>query len=159
MNDSTAPETNKIRHTPSTLGQPQRPAPAQRPPGSAPRPPAAPASASTVPPIEIDDPDLAPVQVAAPTGDPDRKVIRAFDAGKKRHEDQWARTPNATGTGAIHVKTFHGKLTDDALVYMDQQINEWLDAHPQYEVKFVTSTIGEYSGKTREPQLVCQVWV
>ncbi|MHC5004275.1 MAG: hypothetical protein ACYTJ0_14265, partial [Planctomycetota bacterium] len=51
--------------------------------------------------------------------------IRALGE-KGRHEDEWSRTPNTTGTGAIHVKSFHSKLTDDALRYMDQAINEWL---------------------------------
>ena len=51
------------------------------------------------------------------------------------------------------------KLTEDALVYMDRQINEWLDAHPEYEVKFISSSIGEFSGKVKEPNLICQVWV
>ena len=83
--------------------------------------------------------------------------IRSFD--KARHEDEWSRTPNTTGAGAIHVKTFHSKLTDDALRYMDETINEWLDAHPQYEVKFVTSTVGTVTGKIKEPHLICQVWV
>jgi hypothetical protein len=78
---------------------------------------------------------------------------------KRRHEDEWRRTPNTTGTGAIHVKTFHGKLTEDGIVYLDQMVNEWLDAHPQYEVKFVNSTIGTFTGKIKEPQIICQVWV
>ncbi len=84
--------------------------------------------------------------------------ITAFGKAK-RHEDCWSRTPNTTGNGAIHVKTFHCKLTEDALSYMDQAINEWLDAHPQYEVKFVSSTIGVMTGKLKEPALYCQVWV
>jgi hypothetical protein len=42
---------------------------------------------------------------------------------------------------------------------MDQTINEWLDAHPQYEVKFVNATIGTFTGKIKEPALICQVWV
>lgn len=84
--------------------------------------------------------------------------IRAFGV-RKRHEDEWARTPNATGTGAIHVRSFHCKLTDDALFAMDRRINEWLDAHPQYEVKFVNSSIGTMTGKIKEPHLICQIWV
>ena len=84
--------------------------------------------------------------------------ITAFGK-EKRHEETWQRTPNTTGKGAIHVRTFHAKLTDDALVYMDQCINEWLDAHPQYEVKFVNSTVGILTGKLKEPHVVCQVWV
>ena len=86
------------------------------------------------------------------------KRITAFGK-EKRHEDQWARSPNTTGQGAIHVKTFHAKLTVDALEYMDQTINEWLDAHPQYEVKFTTSTVGVVTGKLKEPNIICQVWV
>jgi hypothetical protein len=100
-----------------------------------------------------------PVQMAEAEGPlSGAKKITAF--GKERkHEEEWVRTPNTTGTGAIHVKTFHAKLTDDALKYMDQVVNEWLDAHPQYEVKFVNSTVGILTGKLKEPHLICQVWV
>lgn len=94
--------------------------------------------------------------------DPQAPKIRAFEqkliAGT-RHEEKWARTPNLTGTGAIHVRSFHCKLTEESLAYLDQQINEWLDAHPQYEVKLVTTAVGEWTGKTREPNLIVQVWV
>lgn len=79
--------------------------------------------------------------------------------GATRHEDSWARSPNVTGTGAIHVKSFHCKLTGDCLNLLDQQINEWLDAHPQYEVKFVTTNVGEWTGKTKDPALIVSVWV
>lgn len=103
--------------------------------------------------------DPAPVPVADTTGPAAlSRKITAFGVDKK-HEDDWSRTPNTTGTGAIHVRTFHGKLTDDALRYLDQSINEWLDAHPQYEVKFVTTSVGILTGKIKEPHLICQVWV
>lgn len=88
--------------------------------------------------------------------------IQAFEQklGVRKHEDTWNRTPNATGTGAIHAKTFHCKLNDDAISFLDQQVNEWLDAHPQYEVKIVTSNIGEWAGKLgKESHLVVTVWV
>jgi ABC-type glycerol-3-phosphate transport system substrate-binding protein len=88
------------------------------------------------------------------------KKITAFGRDQNRHhEEQWKRTPNTTGQGAIHVKTFHSKLTADALDYLDNTINEWLDEHPQYEVKFVTSTVGILTGKLKEPHLICQIWV
>ena len=86
------------------------------------------------------------------------KKITAIEK-ERLHEEKWTRTPNTTGQGAIHVRSFHSKLTDEALVYMDQCINEWLDAHPQYEVKLVSSTVGILTGKLKEPHLVCQVWV
>ncbi len=87
------------------------------------------------------------------------KKITAIGERRKAHADHWDRTPNQNGTGAIHVKTFHAKLTDDALRYMDQCVNEWLDTHPEYEVKFVNSTIGTLTGKQKEPHLICQIWV
>ncbi len=84
--------------------------------------------------------------------------IRSFGE-RRRHEDSWTRTPNTTGNGAIHVKTFHSKLTDEAMTYLDQTINEWLDAHPQYEVKFTSTSIGDFTGKLKEPHLIVSVWV
>lgn len=102
-----------------------------------------------------------PVVAEAPLGADAPPKIRAFDqklAGGK-HEDNWSRSPNVTGKGAIHVKSFHCKLTGESLEFMDKQINEWLDAHPQYEVKLVTSTVGEWMGKLKEPNLIIQVWV
>jgi hypothetical protein len=98
----------------------------------------------------------APSSPAGPA--PTVSKITAFGRERK-HEDAWQRSPNTTGAGAIHVKTFHCKLTEDALQYMDQLINEWLDAHPQYEVKFVSGSIGVMTGKLKEPALICQVWV
>ena len=72
---------------------------------------------------------------------------------------KWNRQPNVTGTGATHVRTFHSKLTNEALLYLDQTVNEWLDEHPEFEIKFVTTSVGELSGKLKEPHLICQVWV
>jgi len=107
-------------------------------------------------PIAPDDPGEVPVAAAPRFGSGAR--ITAMEPDRK-HEESWSRTPNTTGRGAIHVRTFHCKLTDDALRYMDQTINEWLDAHPQYEVKFVNSSVGILTGKLKEPHLICQIWV
>ncbi len=101
----------------------------------------------------------APSTPAPPASAP---KIQAFEQklGAKRHEDSWKRTPNLTGSGAIHLRTFHCRLSDDALGFIDQQVNEWLDAHPQYEVKFVSTALGEFQGKMgKEPHLIVQVWV
>jgi hypothetical protein len=115
-----------------------------------------PSRAPAPPPVDLNRP-LPVVEASGPSGLGGK--ITAFGGQTRRHEDSWVRTPNTTGSGAIHVKTFHCKLTDDALAYLDQTINEWLDAHPQYEVKFVSSAIGILTGKLKEPALICQVWV
>lgn len=102
---------------------------------------------------------FAPIEIASGASDSSgASRIHAFGR-EKRHEDEWSRTPNTTGTGAIHVKTFVAKLRLDAIDYLDRQVNEWLDAHPQYEVKFVTTTVGDLMGKMKEQALFMNVWV
>jgi hypothetical protein len=64
----------------------------------------------------------------------------------------------ATGQGAVRVRSFHGRLSDEGMAFMDEKINDWLDAHPEIEVKIVTTTIGTFEGKIREPALVVNVW-
>ena len=84
--------------------------------------------------------------------------IKAFGV-RKPHEDHWQRTPNVTGQGAIHVKTFVTKLRLDAVDHLDTQVNEWLDNHPEYEVKFVTTTIGTLFGKNKEEAMFMNLWL
>lgn len=87
-----------------------------------------------------------------------RQKIRRFgDVTKRTHE--WVRKPNADGTGAVHCKTFVAKMRQEALDHLDEQINEWLDAHEDVEVKFVTTAIGPMIGKMTEPALVVNLWV
>ncbi len=164
---------------PASPAQPSPMQPQPRPmgaPPAQPRPPVMPAAGVPGPaPTPVARPDPvgqgAPpaaqpgFPVARPPGAPGTDVgspkIRALDQklGGVRHEDNWARSPNVTGTGAVHVRSFHCKLTGDALENLDRQINEWLDAHPQYEVKFVNTSIGDWTGKLKEPNLIVQVWV
>ncbi len=99
--------------------------------------------------------------VATPAGVDNKPKIQAFNQslGSKRHTEEWKRKTNVNGMGATHVKSFHCKLNAESVEYMDQQINQWLDEHPDYEVKLVTSTVGEWSGKVKEPAMVMNVWV
>lgn len=128
--------------------------------------------ASATPIDEEDDDDagdkLAPIDELAPIdvdaddeqpGAPGRsRRIQTFDT-RTPHEDSWKRQPNVTGKGAIHVKTFVTKLRLDAVEHMDDQVNHWLDAHPEYEVKFVTTTVGKLVGKITEEALFVNIWV
>ena len=99
--------------------------------------------------------DLPPEEAAPKI----RALEQRLSGSPGKHEDNWKRSPNVTGKGAIHCKSFHCKLTGDSLENLDRQINEWLDAHPQYEVKFVTTSVGEWLGKLKEPNLIVQIWV
>lgn len=108
-------------------------------------------------PRDLRSPDPVPAAGDAPPKI--QSVENKFFSASKRHEDAWKRTPNLTGTGAIHMKSFHCKLNEESMAIMDGQINEWLDSHPQYEVKLVTTAIGTWTGKTPEPHLIVNVWL
>jgi len=115
---------------------------------------------------ELQAQESQPVEEAAPiieleesAGDLHRE-IKAFGKREATHiEDKWRRKVNVTGHGAVHCKTFVSKLRLDALEYMDTQINQWLDEHPDYEVKLVTTSVGILTGKLREEALFVNVWV
>lgn len=117
--------------------------------------------------INDEDHELEPIEVgdlSAGGMDPSEMTstkITAFDGSsiRKPHDEHWQRTPNTPGTGAIHVKTFVAKLRMDAMDNLDQQVNQWLDAHPEYEVKMVTTTVGELKSKLTEQALFMNVWV
>ena len=80
-------------------------------------------------------------------------------AAKTARKELWTREVDRESHGASHVKTFIGKLTREAISYMDEQINTWLANNPEVEVKFVTVVQGDIIGRTREPSLLISVWV
>ncbi len=55
---------------------------------------------------------------------------------------------------ASRCRSFHCKLTDGALEFLNMQINEWLDQHPDIAIKFARSDVGMFEGKHKEPNLV-----
>jgi hypothetical protein len=85
--------------------------------------------------------------------------IRAFGVGGEHIGlSEFKRQTNNTGQGASRVRSFHGRLSDQGLGFLDDSVNAWLDSHPDVDVKFVTSTIGLYDGKIKEPALILNVW-
>ena len=110
--------------------------------------------------IEEDEPETNQAQQGQTAQTPRRSSkITAFGNEHQHHEHQWKRQPVNTGKGAVRVKTFVAKLRLDAIEHLDEQINEWLDAHPEYEVKFTTTSIGPLIGKLTEDALFVNVWV
>ncbi len=93
---------------------------------------------------------------AASTAPPKRIV--AFGGDEKKFNENFKRRTTVIGNGACRVKSFHGKYSDEGLRYLDNAINLWLDEHVDVEVKFVTSTVMTFEGKTREPALVLNCW-
>ncbi len=63
-----------------------------------------------------------------------------------------------TGNGATRCRTFHAKLNDASLSYLNSQVNEWIDGDPTIEIKFATSSVGVVEGKHAEPHLIMTVF-
>jgi hypothetical protein len=141
-------------HAPQPVHSPQ---PAHHPTG---RPSIA---AMPVQPIVPGEADLDPIGLVEELTDrpADNGVskIKAFGvAGGPKAHSAYKRKCVANGTGAVRVRTFHGKLSDQGMEFLDHQINEWLDNHPEVEVKYVSSSVGTFEGKIREPALVLNLW-
>lgn len=60
--------------------------------------------------------------------------------------------------GATRCRVFHCKLSEGALEFMLNQINEWLDGNDQIVVKSMNSTIGPFEGKHTEQHLMVTVF-
>ncbi len=110
--------------------------------------------------LESLEEDLEPIEMAESPMDsnPGESKIRTFGPMSKKLA-RWKRAPKKTGSGATHVKTFVAKLRMDAIDHLDEQINQWLDENPDYEVKFVSQSVGPLKGKTIEEALFLCVWV
>lgn len=55
---------------------------------------------------------------------------------------------------ATRCRTFHCKLSEGAIEFLNNQINEWLDNNEDVAVKFVQSNIGPFEGKHTEPNMI-----
>jgi hypothetical protein len=86
------------------------------------------------------------------------KIHGVSSASGPTSAQSWSRGTHKNQTGAVRVRSFHCRLSEQGLEYMDHAINDWLDRHPDVEVKFTTSTVGPFDGKIKEPALILNVW-
>jgi hypothetical protein len=62
------------------------------------------------------------------------------------------------GRGASRMRIYHCKLSDGPIAQLNRQVNEWLDVHPDYEVKFATTTIGTWEGRHSEQHFILTLY-
>ncbi len=107
-------------------------------------------------PISFDDPD--PTDMSESKADLTESRIHGFSDDKfGSHgwdDSKFKRKLDANAECAIRCRIFHAKLSDGALLFMNDQINEWLDESPDISIKFASSTIGILEGKHAEPHLM-----
>ncbi len=78
-------------------------------------------------------------------------------AGMTEHH-AYKRHLNRDNKGSLRCRIFHAKLTDAALKFMEDQINDWVDQNPEIEIKSSTTQVGIVEGKTSEPHLIITVF-
>jgi len=105
--------------------------------------------------------DLAPLSLvddADASQEPSQKTavgtLEKTGAPVRDEDVRFTRPLTKSGAGATRVRTFHCKLSDEAVRHMDRQINEWLQQNPDVEIKFCSSAVGVWSGKHAEPNLI-----
>jgi hypothetical protein len=89
-------------------------------------------------------------------------AVRAIGAaargiGAAHSKSEFKRSLNLTGHGATRCRVFRTRIAGPALDFMENQINQWLDAEA-IEIKHVGHIIGVMEGKTPEPNVIVMVW-
>jgi hypothetical protein len=109
--------------------------------------------------ISLVDDDPAPAAAARSKGE---TQIRSFGSesqvGATYDEAGLERAVNPNSPAATRCRTFHAKLNEGAVAFMNRQVNEWTDANPAVTIKFATSTIGIFEGKKQDPHLILTVF-
>ena len=71
---------------------------------------------------------------------------------------RYKRPLNKSGQGASRMRIFHAKMSDAGVRNVETLLNDWLDANPDVEIKFATSTVGLWEGKHAETHLILNVY-
>ena len=101
---------------------------------------------------------LEPETQTKSNNEPSQK-ISTFESESKLDLHQELKRPlQQSGQGATRVRTFHARLSNSAMTFLDNQINEWVDQDENIEIKFTNITVGMVEGKKTEPHLIITVW-
>ncbi|MCK5272718.1 MAG: hypothetical protein KAJ52_09065 [Sedimentisphaerales bacterium] len=110
--------------------------------------------------VPVPEEKAEPIKLEANGGNINEATqIRTFaSASSLERKEEYKRPLNVGDKGATRVRTFHTRLSNNAIAFLDEQINEWVDENPDIVVKFSTSTVGMVEGKKTEPHLIISVW-
>jgi hypothetical protein len=70
----------------------------------------------------------------------------------------YRRALDPSSPHATRCRTFHCKLSDASFGHLNQQVNEFVDAHEEVAIKFATSTVGVVEGKHADPHLIVTIF-
>lgn len=73
-------------------------------------------------------------------------------------DTRFARALQPDVDGATRCRIFHAKLSEGAISFLNNQINEWLERNAQIRIKFATTAVGMLEGKHSEPNIFLTVF-
>lgn len=85
-------------------------------------------------------------------------VTAAARGGGVKDETSFKRSLDPQNRGASRCRIFHCRISQGAVDFMVNQMNEWLDENEDIALKFATTTIGLFEGKHTEPNLITTVF-
>ncbi len=109
--------------------------------------------AGVMAPIEFDDDD-DDVQVDMTSSRIQQASAATLGMSHGWDDAKFKRPLDTRAIAATRCRSFHSKLTDSALEYMNDQINDWLDNNDAITIKFSNSTIGIFEGKSSEAHMI-----
>ena len=105
-------------------------------------------------PIEFDDDGDDEVEVDMTSSRIQAASAATLGMSHGWDDSKYKRPLDGRAISATRCRSFHSKLTDSALEYMNDLINEWLDKNDAITVKFSNSTIGVFEGKHSEAHII-----
>jgi hypothetical protein len=87
-----------------------------------------------------------------------RPVPRPASAQAAGVSKQVARAVSNNASRITGMKTFYTKLHPGALDFIDEQVAEWLKAHPSVSIKQTNVIVGEVQSKKTEPNIIITIW-
>lgn len=121
-------------------GMPDGALPADGQPAAVPPLPAAERTPQDAPPAPVKRPQIS------------------FDRGPIARKSSFRRPLLTESSIATRCRVFHCRLNEAAVRTMEDQINEWIDGDDAICVKFMSSSIGAFDGKSQEPHLIVTVF-
>ncbi len=94
-----------------------------------------------------------PAPVAQKRPVPRPASAQAAGVSKQVKQAVQARSSRITG-----LKTFFTKLHPGALVFIDEQVADWLKANPTISIKQTNVTVGDVQAKKTEANIIISIW-
>ena len=73
-------------------------------------------------------------------------------------DERFKRPLDPKTSAASRCRTFHCRISQGAVDFLNEQVNDWLDQNKDITIKFSNTVIGMFEGKHTEPNLILTVF-